>query len=343
MKAIVLAKPDNLGGTHMKAIVCTHYGPPDVLKLEAIQKPTPGDDEILVEVHAASVNYSNLILVRGKPFLARLGFGLLKPKLKIPGSDIAGRVEAVGRNTKQFRPGDEVFGDLSNCGRGGYAEYVCVPENVLALKPANISFEEAAAVPEAALVALQALRDKGQIKAGQKVLIYGASGGIGTFAVQIAKYFGAEVTGVCSTRNLDMVRSIGADHVIDYTQEDFIKNGQRYDLMVATAGYRSIFDYKRALSPKGIYVATGGSMAQIFQGLLIGPWISMTGSKKLGSLAVKPNKDLAFMKELIEAGKVKPVIDRCYKLSEVAEALRYYGEAHARGKVVITVEYDNKT
>ena len=198
---------------------------------------------------------------------------LVKPKLKIPGSDIAGRVEAVGRNAKQFRPGDEVFGDLSNCGRGGYAEYVCVPENVLALKPANISFEEAAAVPEAALVALQALRDKGQIKAGQKVLIYGASGGIGTFAVQIAKYFGAEVTGVCSTRNLDMVRSIGADHVIDYAQEDFSKNGQRYNLIVATAGYRSIFDYKRASSPNGMYVATGGSMAQIFQGLLIGPWI----------------------------------------------------------------------
>jgi len=343
MKAIVLAKPNNLGGTLMKAIVCTKYGPPDVLKLEEIQKPTPGDDEILVEVHAASVNYSNLILVRGKPFVARLGFGLLKPKLKIPGSDIAGRVEAVGRNVKQFRPGDEVFGDLSNCGRGGYAEYVCVPENVLALKPANISFEEAAAVPEAALVALQALRDKGQIKAGQKVLIYGASGGIGTFAVQIAKYFGAEVTGVCSTRNLDMVRSIGADHVIDYTQEDFIKNGQRYDLIVATAGYRSIFDYKRALSPKGIYVATGGSMAQIFQGLLIGPWISMTGSKKLGSLTVKPNKDLAFMKELIEADKVKPVIDRRNTLSEVAEALRYYGEGRAKGKVVITVNHNNHT
>src|SRR5437764_12577350 len=229
MKANVLAKPNNLGGTLMKAIVCTKYGSPDVLKLEEIQKPTPGDDEILVEVHAASVNYSNLILVRGKPFLARLGFGLLKPTLKIPGSDIAGRVVAAGRNVKQFRLGDEVFGDLSNCGRGGYAEYVCVPENVLALKPANISFEEAAAVPEAALVALQALRDKGQIQAGQKVLIYGASGGIGTFAVQIAKYFGAAVTGVCSTRNVDMVRPIGADHVIDYTQADCIKARTRPD------------------------------------------------------------------------------------------------------------------
>ena len=325
----------------MKAIVCTRYGPPDVLELEEIQKPTPGDDKVLVEVHAASVTYSNLMLVRGEPFVGRLmGIGLLKPKQKIPGSDIAGRVAAVGRNAKRFRPGDEVYGDLSGCGRGGYAEYVCAPENALELKPANISFEEAAAVPEAALVALQALRDKGQVQKGQKVLINGASGGIGTFAVQIAKYFGAEVTGVCSTRNLDMVRSIGADHVIDYTKEDFTKNGQRYDLIVATAGYRSIFDYKRALSPKGIYVSTGGSLAQTFQALLLGPFISMTGSKKLGTMLVKPNQGLEFLKELLEAGKVKPVIDRRYPLSEVAEALRYYGEGHARGKVVITVEHN---
>src|SRR6266571_5397330 len=262
----LLREPQIRKDTQMKAIVCTKYGLPDVLKLEEIQKPTPGDDEILVEVHAASVNYSNLILVRGKPFVARLGFGLLKPKLKIPGSDIAGRVEAVGRNAKQFRPGDEVFGDLSNCGRGGYVENVCVPEHVLALKPANISFEEAAAVPEAALVALQALRDKGQMKAGQKVLIYGASGGIGTFAVQIAKYFGAEVTGVCSTRNLDMVRSIGADQVIDYTQEDFTNNGQQYDLIFDAVGNRSISDYKRALSPTGICAIAGfTSLSRLFQ------------------------------------------------------------------------------
>jgi len=326
----------------MKAIICTKYGLPDVLKLEEIQKPTPGDDEVLVEIHAASVTYSSVMGVTGEPFLGRLtGMGLLKPKQKIPGGDIAGRVEAVGRNAKQFQPGDEVFGDLS-LGRGGYAEYVCAPKNALALKPANISFAEAAAVPEAALVALQALRDKGQIQPGQKVLICGASGGIGTFAVQIAKYFGAEVTGVCSTRNLDMVRSIGADHVIDYTKEDFTKNGQQYDLIVATAGYRSIFDYKRALSAKGIYVATGGSMAQIFQALLLGPLVSMAGSKNLGSMVVKPNKDLAFVKELIEAGKVNPVIDRCYPLSEAAEALRYYAEGHARGKVVITVEHNSK-
>jgi len=328
----------------MKAMVYTEYGPPEVLQLKEVEKPAPKDNEVLVNVRAASVNYSNLHLVSGEPFAIRLMTGgLLKPKFTIPGTDIAGRVEAVGRDIKQFRPGDEVFGDLSDCGRGGFAEYVAVPENALALKPANLSFEEAAAVPEAALVALQGLRDKGQIQKGQKVLIYGASGGIGTFAVQIAKTFGAEVTGVCSTRNLEMVRSIGADHVIDYTKEDFTQNGQQYDLILATAGYRSIFDYKRALSPNGIYVATGGAMAQIFQGLILGPWISMTGSKKMSSLTVKPNQDLAFMKELIEAGKIKPVIDRRYTLSEVPEALRYYGEGHARGKVVITVERNDET
>ena len=335
----------------MKAIVYTKYGPPDVLQLKEVEKPTPKDNEVLVEVHAASVNYNNLGRITGKPFLVRLmSEGLLKPKHKIPGNNIAGRVEAVGRNVTQFQPGDEVFGNLTECGFGAFAEYVAVPENVLALKPANISFEEAAAVPEAALVALQALRDKGHIQTGQKVLIYGASGGIGTFAVQIAKAFGAEVTGVCSKRNLDMVRSIGADHVIDYTQEDFTQNGQRYDLIVATAGYRSIFDYKRALGPKGIYVATGGSMrgpnamAQIYQALFLGPWFSMLGSKKLGSMTLRINpKDLFFMKELIEAGKVKPVIDRRYTLSEVAEALRYYEEGHSRGKVVITVDQNNNT
>ena len=324
----------------MKAIVYTRYGLPDVLQLKEVETPTPRDDEVLIRVHATSVVYSDVAFVRGKPFLVRLmGSGLLKPRYKILGVDVAGRVEAVGRNAEQFHPGDEVFGDLSGYGRGGYAEYVCAPEKALALKPANCSFEKAAAVPESAVVALQGLRDKGQIQPGQKVMVNGASGGIGTFAVQIAKSFGAEVTGVCSTRNLDMVRSIGADHVIDYTQEDFTKSGQRYDLILATAGYRSLFDYKRALSPNGIYVVTGGSMAQIFQPMLLGPWISMTGSKKMVNLVVKPNQeDLAFMKELIEAGKVEPVIDRCYPLGEIAEALRYYGEGHARGKVVIAVE-----
>jgi len=322
----------------MKAIVITKYGPPDVLKLEEVPNPVVTDHDVLVKVHAASLTYSNLFLVSGKPFLLRLIFGLLKPKLRIPGTDIAGRVEAVGGSVKKFRPGDDVFGDLSNCGRGGFAEYVSAPESELELKPATGSFAEAAAVPEAALVALQALHDKGRISQGQKILIYGASGGIGTFAVQIAKYFGAEVTGVCGATNLDLVRSLGADHVIDYAKEDFSKNGQRYDLILATRGYRSIFDYKRALSPGGIYVMVGGSWAQIFQAQLIGPWISMIGSRKLGGFTVKPNRDLAFMKELIETGKVKPVIDRCFPLAETAEAFRYYGEGHARGKVVITVE-----
>ena len=325
----------------MKAIVCTKYGPPEVLRLEEVPMPSPGDSEVLVKVHAAAITFSNLALVSGKPFVARLtGLGLLRPATRIPGSDIAGRVESAGRNVKKFVPGDEVFGDISGCGRGGFAEYVCVPEHSLAQKPANISFEEAAAVPEAALVALQALRDSGQIKKGKQVLITGASGGIGTFAVQIAKYFGAEVTGVCSAGNADLVRSLGADHVIDYTKEDFTKNGQLYDLILATAGYRSIFDYRRALGPGGIYVATGGAMAQIFQGILLGPFLS-TGGKKMGSMLVEPNRDLDFMRDLIEAGRVKPVIDRCYPLHKTAEAFRYYGEGHARGKVVIMVEQDD--
>jgi len=327
----------------MKAITYTEYGPPDVLQLKELEKPTLKDNEVLVRVCAASVNYSDWAFVRGKPFLVRmLGAGLFKPKL-ILGADIAGRVEGLGRNARQFQPGDEVFGDLSGCGWGAFAEYVAVPEAALTQKPANLTFQEAAAVPQAALVALQGLRDKGRIQRGQKVLITGASGGIGSFAVQIAKSFGAEVTGVCSTGNLDRVRLMGADEVIDYTQDDFAKDGQRYDLILATAGYRSIFDYRRALSPRGIYVETGGSFAQIFQAMFLGPLISMTGTRKMRSLMARPSqKDMLFMKELIEAGKVVPVIDRCYPLNELAEAIRYYGEGHARGKVVISLEHDTK-
>jgi NADPH:quinone reductase-like Zn-dependent oxidoreductase len=322
----------------MRAIVCEKFGPPEVLKLVEIQKPVPGDDEVLVEIYAASMTYSNLMLVSGKPFVGRLmGMGLQKPKYQIPGSDIAGKVVAVGKDIKVFHPGDEVYGDLSNCGRGGFAEYVCAPENALGLKPVNSTFAEAAAVPEAALVALQALRDNGRIKEGHKVLIYGASGGIGTFAVQIAKYFGAQVTGVCSTRNLELVRSIGADEVIDYTREDFTKSGLRYDLIIAAAGYRSIFDYKSALNPKGIYVSTGGSMVQTFQALLLGPLVSLGGNKKLGAMLVVPNQDLDFMKEVIEAGRIKPVIDRSYPLEDAAEAFRYYSQGHACGKVVVEI------
>ena len=327
----------------MKAIVYTEYGPPDVLQLKEVEKPTPKEDEVLVKVHAASVNYPDWAFLRGKPFYLRLMTGLLKPKNKILGADIAGRVEAVGVNVTQFQPGDEVFGDISSFAWGGFAEYVCARENGLGLKPANISFEEAAAVPMAAVVALQGLRDQGQIQPGQKVLIVGASGGNGTFAVQIAKSFGAEVTGVCSTRNVDMVRSIGADHVIDYTQEDFTKSGQRYDLILDIAAKGSVSDYQHALSPKGIYVLCGFTLAAMFGVLFLGPRISKTGDKKFVSYEAKPNnKDLVFIKELIEAGKVVPVIDRRYTLSEVPEAIRYYEKGHARGKVVITVEHNNK-
>jgi NADPH:quinone reductase-like Zn-dependent oxidoreductase len=325
--------------THMKAMLYHTFGSPDVLQLEEVQKPVPQDDEVLIKVYAAGANAGDWHLLRAQPFLMRfMGFGLLKPKHTILGSDIAGRVEAVGRNVKQFQIGDEVFGNTAKSGFGGFAEYVSVPEHALVLKPTNLSFEEAAAVPQAALVALQGLRDKGHIQSGQKVLVYGASGGIGTFAVQIAKAFGAEVTGVCSTRNVDIVRSIGADHVIDYTQADFTRNGQRYDLILAVNGYHSISDYKRALSPEGVYVMTGGSNAQMFQAMLLGPVISMTGRQKMGNSTHKPNqKDLVFMKELLEAGKVVPVIDRRYPLGETASAIRYLEEGHARGKVVITV------
>ncbi len=319
----------------MKAIVCQKYGPPDVLQLKEVEKPVPKDNEVLIKVHAASVNDWDWGLLRGKPFMNRLIFGLLNPKDKILGGDIAGRIEAVGRNVKQFQPGDEVFGDLSSCGFGAFAEYVCARENALVLKSASMTFEEAAAYPQAGVLALQGLRDK--IQKGQKVLINGAGGGAGTFAVQLAKSFGAEVTGVDSTRKLDIMRSIGADHVIDYTKENFTKNGQCYDLILDFAAYHSIFDYKRALNPKGIYAMVGGSMARMFQVVFLGPLISMTG-KKMGVLLHKANKDLVFMKELFEAGKVVPVIDRRYPLGEVAEALRYFGEGQARGKVVITME-----
>jgi NADPH:quinone reductase-like Zn-dependent oxidoreductase len=326
----------------MEAIVYEKYGPPDVLQLKEIEKPTPKEDELLVKVQTASVNPADWHYVRGKPFFMRLmGIGLLKPKNRKLRADIAGRVEAVGSNVKQFQPGDEVFGRV----KGGFAEFVCVNENSFVLKSANSSFEEAAAVPIAALTALQGLRDTGKIQSGQKVLINGASGGVGTFAVQIAKAFGAEVTAVCSTRNLEIVRSIGADHVIDYTQEDFTKNGQRYDLIFAVNGYHSISDYKRALAPNGIYVAAGGTMTQLFQAMLLGPLMSMSGSKKMGSMGVAEitKEDLAFMNELLETSKVVPVIDRHYPLSKTAEALRYLEEGHAQGKVIITVEHSSKT
>lgn len=322
----------------MKAMFYNKYGTPDVLELREVKKPVPEDNQVLVKIHAASVNFGNLVLLKGEPYLARLAFGLLKPKYTIPGGDMAGRVEAVGKDVKQFKPGDDVFGDLSRSGWGSFAEYVSVPENALALKPANISFEEAAAVPMAGVTALQGLRDKGKIQSGQKVLINGASGGVGTFAVQIAKSFGAEVTAVCSTRNIDIIQSIGADHTIDYTKEDFTQKAEIYDLILGVNGHHPISAYKRALNPNGIFVHVGGSETQMFQVMVLGPWISMTGNKKMGNMLQRSNqKDLIYMKELLEAGKVRPVIDRCYKLSELPEALRYFDEGHAQGKVVITV------
>jgi NADPH:quinone reductase-like Zn-dependent oxidoreductase len=322
----------------MKAIVSKKYGSPDVLEVTEMEKPIPTDNQVLVKIHASSVNYGNLVLLKGEPFLARFAFGLLKPKYMIPGGDIAGQVEAVGKDVKLFSVGDQVYGDLSGCGWGGFAEYVAVPENALALKPDNMSFEEAAAVPMAAVTALQGLRDKGKIQSGQKVLINGASGGVGTFAVQIAKSFGAEVTGVCSTRNIDILRSIGADHIIDYTKENFTQNSERYDLILAVNGSHPISEYKRILRPNGIFVHVGGSESQLFQSMVLGPWISMTGSKKIGSFLQRANQnDLVVMKELLEAGKVRPVIDKKYKLDEVPEAFKYFDEGHAQGKIVITV------
>lgn len=323
----------------MKAVVYTQYGSPDVLQYKEVEKPVPGDDEVLIKVSAASVNAADWRLLRADPFLVRPYAGLLKPQRPILGSDVAGRIEAVGKNATQFRLGDEVFGNIFDSGRGAFAEYVCTREDALVLKPAGITFEEAAAVPLAGVTALQGLRNKRQLQPGQKVLIQGAGGGVGTFAVQIAKALGAEVTATCSTKNLELVRSLGADHIIDYTQEDFTSNGLQYDFILAVNGYHPIAAYQRALRAGGIYVMAGGSNAQFFQTLLLGPWISMTSGKQMTNITSHADtKDLAFLKDLIEEGKIKPVIDRRYPLRELAEALRYLEEGHAQGKVVIQVE-----
>jgi len=320
----------------MKAIVRTQYGSPDVLQFAEIATPAPADHEVLIKLCAASVNPLDLFLMKGAPW-DRVIPGRRTPKQKVLGCDIAGRVEAVGKNVQQFQPGDEVFG-VTGFEGNGFAEYVCAIEKKLALKPANLSFEEAAAVPIAASTALQGLRDKGRIQPGHKVLIDGASGGVGTFAVQIAKAFGAEVTTVCSTRNVEIARSIGADHVLDYTQVDFARSGQRYDLILAANAHHSILDYRRALRPDGIYVAAGGAVLRILQAFLLGPLLSLMGRKKVRFFIANINqKDLVFLKGLMEAGKVVPVIDRRYKLREAADALRYLAKGHAQGKVVLTV------
>jgi NADPH:quinone reductase-like Zn-dependent oxidoreductase len=333
----------------MKAIVYHEYGSPDVLELKDIDKPLVKDDEVLVRVHAASVNRLDWHLMRGSPYISRLQAGLRKPKDRVLGADVAGQVEAVGKHVTKFQPGDEVFGSLFGHGFGAFAEYVSASDDLLELKPANLSFDQAAAVPVAALTALQGLRDHGRIEPGHKVLIIGASGGVGTFAVQIAKSFGAEVTGVCSTRNVDMVRSIGADHLIDYTKEDFTQRGRRYDLIFETAGSNSPSEIRRALTSKGTLVLIGhggsegrwiGPVGRLIRALVLSRFVSQRMVSYIGkpNYSSGPNDgDLATLKELSEAGKITPVIDRTYSLSETPDALRYLEEGHSRGKVVITV------
>lgn len=319
----------------MKAVVYRRFGSPDVLEYEEIDKPTPKDDEVLIRVHAASVNPFDRYLIRGEPYLVRFIVGLSRSKVKRPGVDVSGLVEATGRKVTRFRPGDEVFGSC----RGSFAEYVCAPESALVTKPGNVTFEQAASVPVAGYTALQALRNKGHVRAGQKVLINGASGGVGTFAVQIAKSFGADVTGVCSTRNVDMVRSIGADRVIDYTNEDFTQTEQRYDVMLDMVGSRSLSDCRRALTPWGTYVLVGVSnlgrwfgLGRQAKALLLSPFVR----QRMRVFVVRHNRDdLAVLKDLVEARKVAPVIDRQYTLSKVPDALRHQGEGHAQGKIVI--------
>ena len=320
----------------MKAVVYHNYGSPDVLQCEEIERPTAGDNEVLIKIRAASVNPLDWHFMRGTPYVVRIMTGLLKPKVTRLGVDVAGQVEAVGRNVTQFKPGDEVFGAC----RGAFAEYACTAESAVVMKPDNVTFEQAGSVHVAALTALQGLRDKGRIQPGQKVLINGAAGGVGTFAVQIAKSFGAEVTGVCSTRNVDMVRSIGADRVIDYTQEDFTKTGQHYDILFDCFANHSLSACRRVLNPKGIYIAIGGPSGSTI-GILVGwitalVWSWFVSQKFLTFIARSNKEDLTINRELMATGKVTPVIDRHYKLSEVPEAIRYLEEGHARGKVVIT-------
>jgi NADPH:quinone reductase-like Zn-dependent oxidoreductase len=321
----------------MKAVVFTRYGSPDVLELREIERPAPGDDEVLVRVHAASVNDWDWAALHGTPFVNRLIFGLFRPKKQILGSDIAGRVEAAGRNARRFRPGDAVFGDLS--GRwGGFAEFVCGRESAFVSKPPGMSFEQAAAIPQAALLALQGLRDKGHLRSGQRLLINGAGGGVGTFGIQIAKLQGVEVTAVDSADKLDLLRSLGADHVVDYTRQDFTRTGQRYDLILDVKANRSAFAYAGALNPHGTYVALGGSLPRLFLALMFAPWIALTQKKTITFLCLKLNQGLTDVNALFEAGTVVPVIDEHrYSLDDVPQALREFGAGRHRGKIVIEI------
>lgn len=326
----------------MKAIVYEKYGSPDVLHLTEVKKPIPRDDQILIKIHAVSINGSDREGLIGKPLYFRAG-GLLKPGNKILGADIAGQVEFAGKNNTEFQPGDEVFGELPLY-HGGFAEYVCTPGKTMTLKPVGLTFEQAAAIPQAGVIALRGIRENGGVQPGQKVLINGAGGGAGSFAIQLAKLYGAEVTGVDNAGKLDFMRSLGADHVVDYTREDFTRSGKQYDLILDLIAHRSVFACQRALRPNGTYFLVGGSVAVIFQILLLGPWIKRTTAKNIRILAVPQNRnDLISIKELCEAGKVVPAIDRVYSLSEVPEALRYVGEGRAKGKVVIVVEQDGRT
>ncbi len=324
----------------MKAIVQNEYGSPDVLELQEIDKPVVKDNEALVRVHAASINISDWIFITGVPYIMRMVSGLRKPRNSVPGENIAGRVEAVGKNVTQFQPGDEVFGWCN----GALAEYACAGEDNFVPKPANLTFEQAAAVGVSALTALKALRDQGKVQPGQKVLINGASGGVGPFAVQIAKAFGADVTGVCSTRNVDMVRSIGADQVIDYTREDFTRSGQRYDFILDNVGNHSLSDCRRVLTPQGTLQPNSGghssghwvgSIGSIIKALVLSLFVRQQGRP---FVSINNKEDLIVLKKLVESGKVTPVIDRTYPLNETPEAIGYLGEGHVRGKVVITVQ-----
>ena len=316
----------------MKAAVYSRYGPPDVIEIRDIEKPVPKDDEVLVRVRAASVNVLDWRLTRGTPRFLRLIVGWRKPKSNLLGLDFAGRVESVGRNVTRFKPGDEVFGT----GRGAFAEYACAAEGKLAIKPDRVSFEQAAALPVAASTALQGLRDRGRIRPGDQVAVEGASGGVGTFAVQIARALGAEVTAVCSTRHVEAAAAMGAAHVVDYTREDFTKGGRRYDLILGANAHRSIFDYRRALSENGRYVMCGAGGLQMCQAIFLGPLLSRMGSRKmLIAMGKIQEKDLALLAQLVAGGEVVPVIDRRYPLTGVPDAFRYLEEGHAGGKVVI--------
>lgn len=323
----------------MKAIIYTEYGTPNNLQLREVTKPDPGDDEVLIEVQAVGLNAADRLLLAGKPFLLRLMTGgLRRPRYPTLGADVAGRVAAVGRSVTTFRPGDELFGDLSGCGWGGLAEFVCAREEALVAKPHNLSFAEAAAIPMAAVTALQGLRTAGNIQAGQSVLIHGASGGVGSYAVQLGRAFGAEVTAVCGPRHVERARTLGAGHVMDYTQEDFARNGPRYDLLLVANGDRPLGAYLSALRPGGICVVSGGALPQLFQAMLLGPWHARSRGKRLATVSSQPNKaDLTLVKELVEAGKVVPLVERCYPLAESADAFRALGEGHARGKVVVAL------